>query len=146
LVDDQIQRMIEGRYRGDNPDGLLGSESPSPLACRGEPHRDFPAGKVSQFLGGVAQPVDRSEHFGGCVRQWLAALLRDEPGEMGLPRCQQVGGFPQYGAALMGFEPRVTLSHHPRGGREFSVESFGIVCWNLRDYNAIICLNDLKLL
>jgi hypothetical protein len=30
----------------------------------------------------------RPEHFGGGVCQWLATFLRDEPGELGLPRFQ----------------------------------------------------------
>jgi hypothetical protein len=46
----------------------------------------------------------------------------------------------------MGFEPSITLAHHPRSGSDLGLERLGVVRWNLCDDCPVKCLNDLKLL
>jgi hypothetical protein len=69
------------------------------------------------------------------------SFLRDELGEIGLPRCPQVGGVLQYGAALVGFEPRISIS---RARTLVWFQSLGVVYGSLGDNRPVKCPNDLK--
>ncbi|GLQ46016.1 hypothetical protein GCM10007862_10670 [Dyella lipolytica] len=136
--------MIEGRYGSDNPDGLFDGESPSPFARWCEAHGNFPTRKAPEFLRRITQSVDRSDDLDGSIGPWLSPLPCDELSEMRLPRLQQTGGAQKYGAALMGFEPSITIPHHPSRRSQLGFERSGIVDRNLGDDSPVKRLQDLK--
>jgi hypothetical protein len=145
-MNNQIQWVIEGRYGSDYPNRFFSGECPSPIARRCEAHGNFPTRKSPQFISRITQSIDRPNDLDGSIGVWFSPFPCDELGEMSLPRLQQTDGTQKYGAALMGFEPRITISQHASRSRKLGLERSGIVQWNLGDEGSVKRLQDLKCL
>jgi hypothetical protein len=141
LVDDQVERVVEGRDRRDDADRLLGGEGPAPHGRRRQPHRDLATGEVPEFVGGVVDPVDGARRLDDRVGQRLAAFARDLPGEMVALGRQQLGELAQDRDPLMGFEPAIAIAEDLLGRLQFGFERRGIVGGDLLDRRAIISLD-----
>src|SRR5271156_6140342 len=81
LMHDQIQRVVERRDGGDDPDRLKSRKGP-PIGARGsQPHGDFSTSHDTQLIGCAAYAVDRTVCFNQRIGQWLAAFARNLPAE-----------------------------------------------------------------
>jgi hypothetical protein len=142
-MDDQVERMVERRDRGDDTDRLPGGESPAAIARRREPHRDLPAGEVADFLGRIAQAVDSTDRLEPGVRQRLPAFLRDEPRKRVQPLSQQHRCADQSRATLMRLQGAVAILHEPERRLQLGLERGGVIGRDLLDQRPVIGLNDL---
>ena len=143
LMDDQVERMVEGRDRGDDADRLPGGESPAAIARRREPHRDLAAGEVAELVGRIAQAVDRTDRLDPGVRQRLPAFLRDEPRKCVQPLSQQHGGADQNRATLVRLQGAVANLYEPERRLQPGLERGGVIGRDLLDQRPVISLNDL---
>ena len=134
---DQIQRVIEGRYRGDNADGFFRRECPSALTRRREAHGNLAACERAQRFRRVAQAVDGSRHLDSGVAGRLAAFPRNECDKRLLPDFQQTGSTLEHRTPLMRLEPSVAVAHGLGGGHELVLEGIAIVCCHFRNQRAV---------
>ena len=120
LMDDQIQRVIEGRDGGDDADRLEDREGPPICARRRQPHRDFPPGHDAQLVGGVAHAVDGAVGFDQRVGQRLAPLARDLTSEMLALAFHQFCELAEDLDPLMRLQPCAPVREEPSGGSRSS--------------------------
>ena len=141
---DEIQRMIERRNRGDDPNRLLGGESPSIGAAGGKPHRNFATREIAQLIGSVEYAVDRAGGFDDRIRQRLAALSCDLSREMIAPRFQQRCKPPQDSDSFMRLQPAIPIAKGLRGGLQFGFKRRFIIRFDRCDRCTVKGLHNLK--
>ena len=83
LVDDQVQRVVEGRHRDDDAQRFAGAEGQPRLGRAGQAHRHFLADMVQQLLDAQVYPVDRPGNLDSGVDQRLAALVGNQKSQFG---------------------------------------------------------------
>ena len=59
-MDDQVERMVEGRDRRNDPDRLLCGERPAVLRRGRQAHRYLAAGEGAEFIRGIVDAIDRA--------------------------------------------------------------------------------------
>lgn len=144
LVDDQVERVVEGRDRRDDADRLLGGEGPAPGGGRRQPHRDLTPGEIAEFISGVVDAVDGAGGLDDRIGQRLAAFARDLAREMVALGRQQLGKLAQDRDPLMGLQPAIAIAEGLVRGLKLGLERRRIVGGDLLDRGAIERLHDLQ--
>lgn len=143
LVHDEIEGMVEGGYRRDDPDGFLDRPCASVLAGPRKTHRNLDTGPGSQQIGGSADPVDGSVRFDQRVRIGLAAFAGDQRGECFALLRDKVSEPAEHGDALMRLEPSLTVLEAGAGCLQLLFEGCLIVALQFGDPGTVECLHDL---
>ena len=133
LVNDQVERMVEGRDRRDDADRLLDGECPAAVACGREAHRDLDPGAGSQKVRCRADAVDRPIGLDQCIRERLSALARDQDAEILPLRRNQIGELVEDGDPLMRLQPGLSVREQFSRGLELRLQRGGVVTGELGD-------------
>ena len=144
LVDDQVQRMVEGRNGHHHADRLLDGEGPAAGAGGGEAHGHFMAGEVAHLAGGVAHAIDGARHLHPGIGQRLAALARDQAGKLLVPPLDQAAEPAQDVDALMRLQPAVAVAEYLHRRGELGLHRRFVIGVHLCDRRTVIGLHDVE--
>ncbi len=120
--------MVERRYRRHDPDRLLGGESPSVRAGRSQPHGDFLAAEIAQFVCRVHQAVDPARYLDDCVGQRFAAFAGDHHRKAVAVLLQKRRRLPEDCHPLMRGQPAVAIGKGLCGDLKLALERGCVVC------------------